>query len=530
MVRMPATALAIRIAISAAMSAIAGAAPAGAAWKQATSTHFIVYSQGSADSAAATAAGLEKYLYVVRALSGTLRKPDSPLKLRVFMQPTVRDVQAMMTYPRQGVGGFYDANIRGAVFIAPRAGAGGGEFGLGSQQIIFHELTHFFAAQYFPAAYPVWYQEGLAEYYGSIRIAADNVATLGGLQEGRLQGFQGNRWLNVRALLQAHGYGDVDEIDLIYAEGWALVHYLSMTKARPGQLAAYLTAVNAGKAYGDAATAAFGDLGKLDDELSDYVHRQRFQALTLPFKQLTPGPIAVRALSPAEDALLTFDGRLTVGVAQGGIGEFADKVEAIAGRFPDDPYALAILAETERLADRTPGERAAVDRWLKVAPTDGFALAAKAQTTMDALLAARSTDEARWADVRRLLVQANKAAPDQPRILAAYYASYARRGALPPEAAQNALYRAYEVLPQDDELRGRVAADFEARGMIDEAIAIIRPVAYATSEKGGTDPREKARRDALREKYRTAGQPIGETPREMLARLESKKARAKKDT
>ena len=67
--------------------------------------------------------------------------------------------------------------------------------------------------------------------------------------------------------------------------------------------------------------------------------------------------------------------------------------------------------------------------------------------------------------MRRRLVQANKAAPDQPRILSAYYDTYARRGALPPESAQNALYHAFEILPQDEELRGRVAADFEARGM-----------------------------------------------------------------
>ena len=499
------------------------AAPAAAGWKEASSTHFLVYTQGSGDSARATAAELEKYLYVVRALSGSLRKPDSPLKLRVLLMPDIDGVQSMEPYPGGGVAGFWTANARGAVFVGPRNDAGTGPYGLSTRQVMFHELTHHFARQYFPAAYPVWYQEGLAEYYGSIRIGADNVASMGALQEGRLRGLQGNGWIPVDRLLTAHGYGDVGDVGLLYTEGWALVHYLSMTDGRKGQLGAYLKAVNAGVPYRQAATDAFGDLGKLDGELDAYAHRQRFQELVLPFRQLEPGPIAVRALPPAEDALLLSDLHLTTGVPQRDIGAFADRVEAIARRYPDDPYALSVLADTERAAGRGASETAAVTHWLALAPTDGFALAAAARSETDALIAARSTDEAAWSAVRRRLVQASKAAPDQPRILSAYYESYAARGSLPPEPAQNALYHAFEVLPQDDELRQRLAGDFEARGMIDDAIAIIKPIAYAISEKEGS-PKDKERRDAQREKYRLAGEKVGETPREMLGRLEKKRA------
>lgn len=509
--------------LTAFLLAVATAGPAVAGWKEATSTHFILYTQGSADSAKATAIELEKYLYVVRALSGSLKKPDSPLKLRVLMQPDITGVQAMEPYPSGGVAGFWTANARGAVFVGSRNDAGSGAFKLSTRQIMYHELTHHFAQEFFPAAYPVWYQEGLAEYYGSIRVSADNVASLGGLQEGRLRELEGNDWIPADRLLTAHSYGDVGNVSLLYTEGWALVHYLSMTDGRKGQLTAYLTAVNGGVPYRKAATDAFGDLGKLNSELDAYAHRERFQELTLSFKQLDPGPVVVRDLPPAQDALLLLDLHLTTGVPQSEFATFADRVEGIARRYPDDPYTLSILVDTERLAGRSAGEAAAVDHWLKVAPNDGFALAAKARLETDALVAAKSTDEAAWTAVRRRLVQANKAAPDQPRILTGYYDSFSRRGVLSPESAQNALYHAFEVLPQDETLRGRVAADFEARGMIDDAIAIIKPAAYAISEKGVSD-KDKARRDVERAKYRLAGETVGETPREMLARLEKKKA------
>lgn len=513
----------LRHAIAILLAAVA--TPAAATWREATSTHFTVYSEGSEAATRDTAERLEKYLYVVRALSGALNRPDSPLKLRVVMQRDTRGVQSLMAYPSSGVAGFYDASIRGAVFVGPRASDGEGPFGLKPQQIMFHELTHHFVAQYFPAAYPTWYSEGLAEYYGLISFAPNNVVSIGAIQNGRLAGFAGNEWLPVGSLLTAHGYGDVSDVYLLYSEGWALVHYLSLTKARPGQPAKYLNAINAGKPFGEAATSAFGDLGKLNDELDAYAHRGTFKELVLPFKQLDAGAVAVRPLGAAEDAMLLYDIQLTTGVPHAMIGAFADRVEATARRFPDDLYALSLLADTQRLAGRTAGETAAVDHWLRIAPADGFALAARARLLTDALVAAKSTDEAQWGAVRRMLVQASKAAPDQPRILEAFYDSYARRGTLPPDAAQNALYRAYEILPQDDRLRQRLAADFEARGMIDEAIVVIKPAAYAISEKGATTPKEKAKCDEAREKYKMAGDTVGETAREMLARLEGKKAK-----
>jgi len=85
-----------------------------------------------------------------------------------------------------------------------------------------------------------------------------------------------------------------------------------------------------------------------------------------------------------------------------------------------------------------------------------------------------------------------------------------------------------ELAPSDSNLRYKVAADFEKRDMIEEAIAIIRPDAYRLPHRKNESEKEKKRREEREEKYRGAGQAKRETAREMLARLEQRLAAKRK--
>jgi hypothetical protein len=221
--------------------------------------------------------------------------------------------------------------------------------------------------------------------------------------------------------------------------------------------------------------------------------------------------------------LLPLDIRLFAGIPAAGAAEFADKVVATAGRFPADPDAFRVLFEAQRLAGRTALAKAAAERWAELAPGSGLAIAARADALSDTLAAARNHDPAEWVAVRKLYAEAAKKAPDAPHILHGFYQSYLKQGITPPESAQNALYHAFELLPQFGELRMQVAADFEMRGMIDEAIAVIRPEAYLSIDPSALDDRERRKREARLKKYRVAGERESETAREMLNRLEAKK-------
>ena len=114
------------------------------------------------------------------------------------------------------------------------------------------------------------------------------------------------------------------------------------------------------------------------------------------------------------------------------------------------------------------------------------------------------------------------AQPGYPDLL-----GFGRRAmAIPPDDAQAALYRAMELAPSDGDLRFKVAADFERRDMIAEAIAIIRPEAYRVPERRDESERERAARLRQEDRYRRAGTVRTESAREMLDRLLRKQQQA----
>lgn len=499
-------------------------AAAHAEWREVKSTHFIVYSEGREDDVRATAERLEKYDFLLRFVSG-VKRPPSPVRVKVYMVNDVDAVQHSLYAGGEGILGYYDTGRRGPFAVMPR--------GRDAENVLFHEYAHHFMFQYFPATYPTWYTEGFAEYYGTARIHDDNLMEVGQPAQDRYSTFQYVDWLPVEKLLTARSYGDVpgEQIYSLYAEGWLLVHYLSATQERSKQLSAYLAAINAGKSYKEAVAIAFGAGAKpLDAALHAYSHQRNVSVLQLRFKPIDTGPMKLRALSPAEGALIQQEIKLARGIYAREAKDFAGDVRMIARRFPSDPHALSIQAQAELAAGNVDAAAALVDRWLALQPNAADAVLWKARVEMAALAAAGTREGKAWEPVRARLLRAIRAAPEDPFLLEAYYDSFAATGSLPPEPAQNALFGAFELLPQSDELRYKVALDFERRGLIDDAIETIKPTAYALSDAEVQDAKKKQKQEAQAEKWRLAETARHETPREMLARLEAKRSAGTKKT
>jgi tetratricopeptide (TPR) repeat protein len=507
-------------------------AAANAEWKEATTTNFVVYSEGGEAQLREFATKLEKFNFVLRAYHG-VTAPPSPIKLKVYLLPNTAAVGKMAG--GDGVAGYYISRARGLMMVGSRsrpkgsvnARNGPDYVDIDSESVLLHEYTHHFMYQYFPATYPTWYSEGFAEFWGATNILPNDVVEVGQPVNYRYGSFEMNRWLPVRKLLTAQSYADVPELDLLYAEGWLLVRSAFEDPKQRKQLQAYLRAINGGASYEQAMKGAFDDVGALDRKLYDYAGKSRFQVMSLPFKKIEVGPIAVRSATPAEDSMMELAIELGQGILKRDAAEFAGKVRGAAGRFPADPFALALLSEAERLAGNRDAAAAAADRLLAAAPEDSRGLLQKALAEMDRLKSESSRDPKSWNSARQYLVRASKVAPNDPLVLEAYYDSYAGQGIVPPEPAQAALYKAHELAPSDGDLRYKLAHDFEKRDMIREAIAIIRPVAFVLPHRKGESAREKKRREEREEKYRGAGEVKRETAREMLARLEGKLAAKK---
>lgn len=511
----------LRLVISLILAAFLLPAAARADWREASSKHFIVYSEGSEEDLRTAITKLEKYFFMLRFVSGAQERRVP--KVRVFMLRDTKAVADAYPYPAGGIGGFYTASVRGPIAVTVRIIAGSGGESPVSQQVLFHELAHHFMFQYFPATYPSWYSEGFAEYYGTARFFPDDTIEVGHGVSDRYWSFWANRWLPLSKLLTAKRYRDVGrDIDLLYAEGWLLVHYLANNKERKGQLGKYLAAINAGKPYKQAMDEAFGPgAKKLNSELHSYSRDRTIMAYRMPFRPIDVGPIEIRSMRAAENALLLHDLALDAGVMKSNAPKFVRDVREAARRFPKDPYALRILTEAERGAGNHAAAAEAVERWLAERPADPLALMHKGWLQAAALRAAGTSDPAAWDAARQPIVAANKAAPLTPQILHAYYDSFVLQGMLPPPGAQNGLVKAFELIPQDEYLRYKVAADFEKRDMIAEAVAVIRPLAFS-AHAPETDEKKKKKEETRRERLRLVGDDLTETPAEMYQRLEAK--------
>lgn len=510
----------IIIRLLAVLLALSTAGAARAEWREASSRNFLVYSEGSEADLRDFAEKLEKFDFILRRVHN-VTAPPSPNRLRVFLLANINAVGRMLG--NSGAAGYYVDDARGLMMVGTRNSR---NQPIDAESILLHEYAHHFMYQYFPATYPTWYSEGFAEFWGSTRFLPNNVVELGHPIPERLRAFRphigiGNmqRWLHAREMLSAQNYGDVGEVDLLYSLGWLLVRHTWEDAERRRQLQQYLALVNEGVPYADAATRAFGNLEQLNSQMFDLAGRMRWSVIALPFREFDIGPIAVRTPGPAEQALMNHEIRISQGVPASQFNAFADEVRAIAGRFPNDPYALRLLTEVERTGNNHAAAMAAADRLLAVAPNDPRGLMHKAMLQVDALRVAGSTDRAAWDGPRRQLARAIQLSPNDPLLYAAFYDSYVAQGGLPPEPAQAALYRAHELAPSDERLAYRLASDFEQRGMIREAIAIIRSDAYRVPARNAETERQRQRRERLEDRYRRAGERRTESARAMLDRL-----------
>ena len=495
---------------------------AQAEWREASSPNFVVYSSGSEQHLRESIIRLERFHFILRAMHGITRAP-SPVRLKVYLMRNVDDVAASLPYPAFGVNGYYENNARGPFIVGTRMTGGAYMSGLDPEIVLQHEYAHHFMFSYFPATYPTWYTEGFAEFWGTTRLLDDDVFEVGLPSNARLLSLGEDRWMPLDRILAARTYDDAgSQLGLIYAEGWLLLRYLFENRERRGQLERYLNLINRGVTYEEAMNQAFGEGARaLNAELRRYSQSPRFNILRVPFRRIEVPPITVRTLRPAEEALLGQEIRLGLGVLQRHAADFATEVRGIASRYPDDPYALAILAEAEMLTDRGEAARAALDRLLAIDPNHARALAWRGQLQVGALRAAGSRDEGAWTGAREPIRRAIQLAPDDPVVLEAYYDSFVTQGVLPPAGAQNALFRALTLAPGDSYLRQKVAADFEQRGMIEDAVTVIKPAAFAMRHGSDESERERRRRERAEERFRMAGRQRGETPREMLTRLEA---------
>ena len=222
----------------------------------------------------------------------------------------------------------------------------------GSYAVIFHETVHYFVRHNFPRV-PLWFNEGLAEYYSTFESDGDRVR-LGGAVERHLEYLSRDGNFELSTILEARTdsatYHEPGEVGRFYALSWLLVHYLlSGDGDRIDRTADLLARLAAGDDPEDALAQAFDlGLGELEEALAEHL-----VALPAPIQLDVadlPGPESVRARRLAAADLFAHLGDVAGLVGRRRFAE--DLYDRALVRVPDHAGALGGLAFLRDLAGR----------------------------------------------------------------------------------------------------------------------------------------------------------------------------------
>ena len=463
-------------------AAVAAASPANAAWRMASSDHFVIYSDDSAKNLHDFATKLERYDEAMRYMRGVPDPELSPSsRLTIFAVASFDKVSKLYGKGGSNVGGFYMGRASGSVAIAPRYRGTSSDVNVYNEQIVLlHEYAHHFMLQTFPGAFPAWLIEGFAEFNSTAKFEKDGGVGLGLPANHRGYGLLTTMPIKIEKLLTASvGTLKPVERDQLYGRGWLLTHFLTFSQERQGQLSTYISEINKGTTSLEAAKKAFGDLAQLDRDLNKYVKQPKITFLNLPADKIKIGSIHIRDLTPGEAAVMELRIRSKRGVDRNQANELVPLVRKAAAPYPKDVLAQVTLAEAEYDAGNFAEAEAAADRAIAADPKSVEALIYKGRALMGAAAAARKTDVATWKEVRKWFLAANKIEPNDPEPLMLFYESFLAAGMRPTANAALGLEQALEFAPQDTNLRMMMAQQHLLDGKGAEARAALAPVAFA---------------------------------------------------
>ena len=157
--------------------------------------------------------------------------------------------------------------------------------------VIFHEYTHLLVNNTFPNA-PVWFNEGLAEYYSTFSISDDQKFVLGIPITSHVLRLRESRMLPLKTLFEVTPkspyYNERDKQTIFYAQSWALMHYLIIGKkaGQVEQLGKFLRSLDAKAPMDQAFQQAFGvPFETMEKELRNYVSGNQYYSLSARFQK-----------------------------------------------------------------------------------------------------------------------------------------------------------------------------------------------------------------------------------------------------
>jgi tetratricopeptide (TPR) repeat protein len=451
---------------------------AQARWLEAASDHFVVYADTREATLREFAEELELYHSAVERVSGRSSEVPSPSnRITIYVVGDMREIRRLSRHENRFVAGFYMPRASGSIAFVPRISTRGSTMDI-SQIVLLHEYAHHLLISSGNHVMPRWLSEGAAEFYASAKFRTDSSVLIGTAAQHRAGELFNAAKVSVERLLDDNLYqeGRGRSYDAYYGRAWLLYHYLIFSEARQGQLSSYWAKVTSGTPSLQAGREAVGDLSVLEDDLDDYLTGRRINQLEVT--DLAGSPINIRPLSAGEATVMPLRMVSKRGVSREEALELLPQIRAVAARFPGDAAVQAALAEAEYDSGNDAEAIAAADAALAADPTQvnayvqkGYALFRHADKG-DHRATAYSAGMAPFQALNRL-------ENDHPLPLIYLYRSYRERGEEPSELAIQALERALELAPYDQDLRMMAALQQASDGRLELARLTLQPVAFA---------------------------------------------------
>ncbi len=490
----------IRVTMVAAILAVI-ATPAHAKWLRADTESFIIYSESNEKQLREFAANLQRFDTTLRVVFNVAPKGEES-RLPIYLLPGRDDVARLATGSRSApIAGFYRQDRDGSFALSHRQNDGALPGTSPAQQVLFHEYSHHFMKRHLRAAFPGWFIEGFAEYYSTVDFDKEGRATVGQPAHRRAYGLLMLPKIPAERILfePPSAMRSRGQTDVYYGRSWLLTHMLFHDPARANQINAYTNAINAGTEPRQAATDAFGDLAQLDKDLNRYVEgRLSYRTTRDPVPVSTA--IKITPLTADEDAVILLRlERLNARGDQARLMKARDALRAAAEKMPtnaDLQYELAAAEWDIAPATRDVAAiRAALDKVLAAKPEHVRANVLLGQLQLAELRKKGETDPAAWKAARRPIQIANRADPNDPIPLHAYFQSFLTEGQRPSDMAIKGLERAFALTPENLNLRSAYAVSLAHLGRFEPAINLAKTVAF--------DPHDNGRGDALLKRIET---------------------------
>lgn len=421
-------------------------------WQRVSSRHVSVVSAAGERRTLELVAQLERLIGVMHA-TGYVRIPDARVPATILLFPSA---EAFAYFRPPGVLGSTSETARGFfVLMGPD---------YESRSVLFHEYVHLMMRNGGGIEYPLWYQEGLAQFLETVSFR-EHLASLGSPPDMRLPAIRGGSLPDLDALLGARSYADLWRAQpQFYAESWLLTHLLYLGHhvgyvRRVESLQAYLQALQTAPDWRGAFDASFRDGGfeALAADLESYrervAHDQFIPRLRIDTRQL-PGVDTTARSEPVGSSEIAVE-LGSIYLDFGSVGaRYAERLfERALETDPNSARARAGMARAQALLGRFEQAKGELARAGSRNSEDAFVLRAEGAVLLleaDALkVPDRASADASRAAAREALRRAVELEPDIPEASALLGASYLRTDEDVAEGLA-ALERAHALLPWNE--------------------------------------------------------------------------------